>query len=1164
MTNSMKKAALTAVLLLFWLLGAVNVSAQEKGDHTPADMENMTVLTTASMSTGEDTVYLEVGDVVKYEGYSTNYFMVEGKAAYCLEPLKTTPSPGEYEVQPLEKGRLRKGMYYVYGGPGYETYVSSYGYLGHAGGFVFESEYCMSHCILAYLYSGSQDAFTGLDDGLISALMQEIDWIMTLPDPPASFYAFTFNSGGSSQTMGGTGEDRVGRLEVYKKSDRPEWTEGNACYTLADAVFGVYRPGEKEPVCVIRTDEEGYGRAEGIPAGNYEIAELENPEGFALDGVRKNITVKDGETVKYSFTDKAQHYPAGLLITKKDEERDSGKAQGEGTLADAEFTVRYYAGYYDSDPAAQGLSPVKTWVFCSDSEGKVMFTEDAKSGGDDFFVNSYGENVIPLGTITIQETKAPKGYLINDQIYVHGITPDGTGEKDTVYLAPAVGEQAVRGGVRVGKWDSETENGEAQGEAVLEGAKIQLISLNETPVVVDGTERKKGEVITTLVTGEDGTARTDSDYLPYGTYRLKETEAPKGYNNTGVTVRDFSVRENGVIVNMDSPDTAIKNDVIRGGFEIIKFCQSADGENEQKTPLKGVAFTITSEATGEKYEIVTDENGYASTEQLKLNERGDLVFGTYIVSESVTPEGLKPVEDFRVTISEEGQTLHYILENTRITCPVRLIKTDSTTGKTIPLAGAEFRLLDSEKNPVAMTVKYPSESVHETFCTDETGSFLLPEKLPAGIYYFQEVHAPAGYLLNGELLKFRIEEGHDWKDPFVVKFDDSPAKGRIRIVKTDVETGKPLKGTVFEIRAKEDIVTPDGTVRAEKGSTVATLITGEDGTAESDELFPGKYEIRETAQTSGYVRRAEPYEIELTYTDQNAGVVTEEIQAENVPTEVIIEKQEKDTEKPLGGVEFTVWREKNSTQEEDLNKEQQEEGGDGPWKYVTDENGRIRLRGLHPGKYCIQETGGLAGYMTDSRIYEVTIDESGRIDGKEGVTLTIENARTQITDTRAFWKENRSKTAVCGEDNEIIDLVQLKNLQPGTEYTLRGVLMDRNTGQKLSVDGENITAEKSFTAEEYEEEIEMTFSLDTAGLGGRKIVVYEVLYSEGKPVDSHEDIGDEDQTVEVLKAETAVRTGDEVRSLEIAAFLTFLSAGAVTAAAVSVRKNRRHGMRKNK
>ena len=92
----------------------------------------------------------------------------------------------------------------------------------------------------------------------------------------------------------------------------------------------------------------------------------------------------------------------------------------------------------------------------------------------------------------------------------------------------------------------------------------------------------------------------------------------------------------------------------------------------------------------------------------------------------------------------------------------------------------------------------------------------------------------------------------------------------------------------------------------------------------------------------------------------------------------------------------------------------------------------------------------------------------------------------------------------------------------------------------------------------------MTFSLDTAGLGGRKIVVYEGLYSEGKPVDSHEDIGDEDQTVEVLKAETAVRTGDEVRSLEIAAFLTFLSAGAVTAAAVSVRKNRRHGMRKNK
>ena len=95
-------------------------------------------------------------------------------------------------------------------------------------------------------------------------------------------------------------------------------------------------------------------------------------------------------------------------------------------------------------------------------------------------------------------------------------------------------------------------------------------------------------------------------------------------------------------------------------------------------------------------EIVTDENGYASTEQLG-HARGGLVYDTYVVHEKNTPDGFEAVDDFEVTISGEGETLYYILEDKTIVSPVRLVKTDSTTGMTIPVSGVEFELLDVNK-----------------------------------------------------------------------------------------------------------------------------------------------------------------------------------------------------------------------------------------------------------------------------------------------------------------------------------------------------------------------------------------------------------------------------------------------------------------------------------
>ena len=840
--------------------------AEENADPLPGPddeaEEAVAVLTAVNVNAAE-TVHLTVGEKVYYGTYSTNRFSVDGKPAYCLEPLKATPESGSYEAEMLETGDLRKGLYYAYGGPGHSAYVEKFGYLGSGEGYDENREYCMSHCILSYLYSGSPDAFTGLTDSEAQVLMAHIGQMMSMPDPPEAFCAFVFGTG-SGQAMGGSGKDRTGMLELYKESDRTDWTEGNPCYSLEGAVFGVYSPGAQAPLYEITTDENGYGRIEEIPIGTYEIAEIKSPEGFALDKARYTVTVGEGEVCRYRCVEQAQNHPLETVLMKIDSETGEQSAQGSGSLAGAEFEVKWYAGYYDSDPAADGITARKSWILRTDDKGRLLLSDEAKVSGDEFFRNSSGEITLPLGTAVIRETKAPEGYLLNDEVFVRQITPSGDGATDTLYQTPEVPEQ-----------------------------------------------------------------------------------------------------------------------VIRGDLQIVKFLGSEDDEEDQKTPLEGIVFTVTSKTTGEKIRITTDENGYASTARGD-GERGGLVFDTYVVSETETPEGLEPVGDFEITISEEGSTLYYILENREILSPVRLIKTDAETGRTVPLAGAGFRLLDAEKEPITMEVRYPSGEACEIFYTDESGSLVLPKKLPPGTYYFQEAEAPYGYLLEEGLLEFTITEGHDWEEPFTVVFPDRPAKGRICIEKTDAETGEPLAGTVFEIRAGEDITAPDGTILLGAGETAGILTTGEDGRAQSDELFLGKYEITETAQTPGYVRSTDVYEAELVYKDQTTPVVTETVKISNAPTVLVIDKKESSSEKRLEGAEFTV-RTKDGAAEEFCET------------YTTDENGRIEICGLLPGEYYVQETKAPEGYLADVRVFSVTVDETGRIDGEERAVITVENMKKPET-----------------------------------------------------------------------------------------------------------------------------------------------------------------------
>ena len=917
--------------------------------------------------------------------------------------------------------------------------------------------------------------------------------------------------------------ENTGGLELYKESENPSVTEGNAAYSLEGAQYGVYRDGGDyvNPDAVITTDANGYGKAENLPVGEYWIKELVPPKGYALnpDWSESTVSVPGGQMGGYHAKDKAIHEPISVIVEKTD--ADQGEQPSEEQLKKLEgarFEVKYYAvdpAVYDSDPADSGIAPARTWVLETKYDKTyhqvlAKLEEAYLVSGDAFYKTASGESMLPLGIVTIRECKAPNGYLLNETLYVRKIQEDGTDQETvTGEQVPVVPNTPQKIQIEIQKVDSETDKGEAQGAAALKGAEYEV-------------RDQAGNVVETLITDKKGYAKTKE--LPLGNYTVKETKASNGYL---LDEKEYPIKgeakdeENRVFLYK----TKSKETVIRGDVELIKLRENENEDEDTLHGLEGVEFTFTSKTTGKTVaKIVTDKNGYATTAS-KEHPRGSLPFDTYLVEETKHPEGLKPIEPFEVTIQEEGIVWKGIYkEDKLIVSPITVVKMDASTGKKIPIKGVEFRLLDADKKPITMTTHYPSEVVHKTFKTDENGQFTFPEKLKYGVYYLEEVNAPEGYL-KGELLQFEVKEGAVWNQPLVVKYFDKNAMGKIQIKKIDAETKEKLSGAVFEVRASEDIVTPDQTVRIKKGEVAETLIVGEDGTALSKELYIGKYEIQETKQPDGYVLDPKCYEVEIKYQDQNTPVVLTEISIPNEPTKVRLVKSEKGSETPLSGVTFHFWKKGEENEKREV---------------TTEKEGTIILEQLLPGTYCFQEIRTLPGYILDPAVYEVVVEADGTINGEKEEILNVENDYTKVE----FTKHDRASGKVLeGGRYQITDLSGnvldewkgkttphlTEKLLTGTEYIFKEI--EAPSGYLVAEDVRFTVANT--------EEIQKVRMEDENAMGKIRIVKTDRSTKErlnGAVFEIHaaEDIITPDGTVQLKKGELAdtITTGIEIEDME--------------------------------
>ena len=433
----------------------------------------------------------------------------------------------------------------------------------------------------------------------------------------------------------------------------------------------------------------------------------------------------------------------------------------------------------------------------------------------------------------------------------------------------------------------------------------------------------------------------------------------------------------------------------------------------------------------ERDTLICDENGFAQTK--------DMPYGIYTVHQTSGWDGRELMKDFDVFICKDSQTYRYLINNANFESYIKIVKKDIETAKVIPYAGAGFQIYDPEGNLVTMKFTYPEVTEIDTFYTTADGGLITPQTLEYGKgYSLVEVQAPYGYVLDSEPVYFDVEQENSEEESGVtivkVERSNMAQKGKITVGKSGevfsrVSGNKGLyqpifavdnlEGAVYEITAAEDIITTDGTVRAEKGEVVDTVTTGEDGTAESKELYLGKYEVKEVSAPYGMVLNDEIHAVELVYAGQEIEVTETgtEFYNERQRVEIdVIKSLEVDEAYGVGSngeikdVTFGLY-----AAEEITAADGSVIPADGLIEVIfLDENGHGRaISDLPMGSYYVQEISTNAAYLVSDERYPVDFEYAGQETAIVNITA---NEGEAIENELIYGSVSGKKSNEDGED----------------------------------------------------------------------------------------------------------------------------------------------------
>lgn len=453
-------------------------------------------------------------------------------------------------------------------------------------------------------------------------------------------------SGSTPQTVGTVFElafkvQSKGKLCIKKTSANPAITDNNPCYSLQGAEYGVYKTeadakADKNKVNTLTIGKydssekyKDWSNEIELDAGTYYLKETKNPKGYALNNSVVSVVVKANESSwigsNGEFKDYPQADPVDILLGKVDKETNKNKPQGSASLANAEFTVKYYKGLYDSDPAKSGQTPARSWVLKTDKDGFAYLDSDYKVSGDDFYM--FGNiATIPVGTITIQETKAPTGYFINNEVFVRKIEANGKDQYVSTYNQPTVNEKVIKFDIKKVQAGTSTPVSGAVFRHTLPNGSTEDLETNST-----------GEI---TITG-----------LASGTHKIKEIKSPDGYQLNPNEVVFNVASSTGKITFTSGTNSLIVQGTNDSGDGYATFSDKVNPfnlkitkTNEHGKVLKGAEFTLYSDADCKNVvdTQTSDDKGLLTFKNLDVEK-------TYYFKETKAPQG------YRIPVDENGK-----------------------------------------------------------------------------------------------------------------------------------------------------------------------------------------------------------------------------------------------------------------------------------------------------------------------------------------------------------------------------------------------------------------------------------------------------------------------------------------------------------------------------
>lgn len=820
-------------------------------------------------------------------------------------------------------------------------------------------------------------------------------------------------------------EEPTGSIVVMKE-DSEGHCQGEA--SLKDAIYSV-RNSDGEEVATLTTDEKGHASIDNLPLGDYTVQETKAPDGYLIDPEVYNVSL--------SYGGQTQKVISQTITSKEDVKMGRIKVIKQNT---SHHKVTY-------KPAAFGIyADVDMYI------GDVLYK---KGQLIETIKTVDGECIslpLPYGHYIVREVDAPDGFLVNVKDEEVALLEDGA-EDEVTFI-----NEEKRGSITITKSLSRTVTG-MTGDATVKGASYALYATEDIIDPATGEViYEKGKEVSVKETDEKGVVTWSDLYL--GHYEVKETKASEGCLLDTDSYPFILKEEKPDQKETISLSKKVKEDVKQRTILIKKLAVFDDGLMTHLKGLNGAGFEIKLKSDVQKlgyekallYDSVKtvskdNEDGYAITRALP--------YGTYIIRETITPEGYEPISDheFKVTkdnVLTEGESQTLELKNNRISGYAAIVKIDAETGKTVSLHGAKFKIKDSK------TGEYISQKVgsktYDTFITnsldrilpdagylntlDQLGMVVTPLKLEYGTYEVEEVEAPLHYTLAKKSVAFTVDEKtpvNDHGDKLIsVTFKDSRIKGCLELTKTIEKTEadtsfidhQDYNDIQFTLKADEDIEDPaDGEVIYKKGDEVGHYILDKSGHLTVDDLYLGHYSLEETTTKPGLSSLSNKISFVITDTNSNLPRVIKELSITNIPTQVSFSKTSITSEGELEGALLRLEDSEGNVVDE----------------WTSTDKPHV-IEGLSKGQtYHLHEEAAPNGYMKASDVI-FKVEDTGEIQKFNMVDKLVSISKTDVTGTKEL--EGAKLTVTDSEGNTVdswtstAETHYVNGLTEGDTYTL--------------------------------------------------------------------------------------------------------------------------------